>query len=129
MKHWEKADKIISENLKIYDLVRGDEKLRIAFTRRLTNKKTEVKCRENSVFFEKKIMGFPPIKETFSVVQVSSLVTKDTLSLLVISGHPGMISGLDDGAFGSVKTVLSEKNHEKLYVMSMRAFKKIKNVL
>ncbi len=54
-----------------------------------------------------------------------SFFEKDHCCVLIVSGTPGMIRGLDEGRIASAKTFSSDADTCKLYVMTKKEFQEI----
>ncbi len=116
-----------TEQLKIYDISVEDIPFRIAFTKHSVNKRTIVHCSNGSIIFEERIPVtiHRPVSENTVICKPSQLMTKERRSILVISGTPDMICGLDDGIIASAKRYAEKSSPKFLYVMSERAFEKL----
>ncbi len=115
-----------TEQLDIYDISVGDIPFRIAFTKRSVNKRVVVHCQNGNVTLEERIpMGLHPVSEFTVVCKPSELMSKERRTVLVISGAPDMICGLDDGVIASAKRYAVEASPKFLYVMSEKAFDKL----
>ncbi len=115
----------LTEYLKIYTFYNGEKSWKIAFTEKKANSRTRIHCMNNEIIWEQVIPnGHAPIYEKTVICQPSSFMEKDKISVLVISGSPDIICGLDEGRIASAKQ--AENNgfdSGKLYVMSEKAFK------
>ncbi len=115
-----------TELLDIYDISVGDFPFRIAFTKRAANKRVVVHCQNDNVALEERIpMGLHPVSELTVICKPSELMSNERRTLLVISGTPDMICGLDDGIIASAKKYAVEASTKYLYVMSERVFEKL----
>lgn len=112
-----------SEFLKIFYPENTGHKLKIGFTKKKANKKTVIHCRENCIEWQQFYpVGIRPTSTTEVICQPSSYLESGTLCILVISGCPAYISGLDEEAFSSAR-MFDARHCGKLYVMSERAFR------
>ncbi len=116
-----------TENLVIYRFTKDGRKFKVAFTTARANKKSVIKCGDNNVAFIQCVPIAGGIchyaEDIISNYQPSSILESDTVCILVISGKPRDIDGLDNGNIASA-TKYSEDT-SKLYVMSERAFAKL----
>ena len=63
-----------------------------------------------------------PIPTVAPTYQPSALMEPDTFCLVVISGQPNTVSGLDEGIFSSLGKLHADSPKDKLYVMSEHTF-------
>ncbi len=114
------------EHVDIYRMTVGECNFKIAVTRIKANKRTVIKCSDGGVTFVKYTPiagGFTQPAETVEAnISVSELLEKDTVCMLIISGKPLDIHGLDNGHIASARTYGSDADTKKLYVMSEMAF-------
>ncbi len=112
-----------TEQLKIYDVSVDDIPFRIAITKRVINKRTVVHCSNENVSFEERIpLGIHPVSEHTVICKPKELMTKERRTLLIISGTPDIICGLDEGIIASAKRYTVEPSSKFLYIMSEKAF-------
>lgn len=96
---------------------------KIFITKTKCNKRCQVHCTGNQITVERWIpMGTHPIPTVAFTYQPSALMEPDTFCLVVISGQPNTISGLDEGIFSSLGKLHVDSPKDKLYVMSEHAF-------
>ncbi len=115
-----------TEQLRIYDISLDDIPFRIAFTKRSVNKRTVVHCSNGNVIFEERIpLGIRPVSENTVICKPGELMTKERRTVLVISGTPDMIVGLDEGVIASAKRYAVEPSPRYLYVISEKAFENL----
>lgn len=120
---YETANKIIWENdaLRLYELNFDGHTFAVYVTKEKATKKSVVHCYSwGSVTLEKIYPnGISPVSEVTNLFQ-PELIKKDKITVLLISGSPGNIVGLDNGIVYSAR-----RGYEngKFYVMSMSAFK------
>ncbi len=127
MKYRNSGDSCAAENeyLRVFYTENTDCKIKTGFTKRKANKKTVIHCRENCIEWQQFYpVGIRPTSTTEVICQPSSYLESGTLCILVISGCPAYISGLDEGDFLSSR-LFDIRNRKKLYVMSEKAFRKI----
>ncbi len=112
-----------TEQLRIYDISLDDIPFRIAFTKRSATKRIVVHCDNGNVILEERIpLGIRPLSENTVICKPAELITKERRTILVISGTPDMIVGLDEGVIASAKRYAVEPSPKYLYVMSEKAF-------
>ena len=89
--------------------------------KKATNKRSLIHCEPNgSVFLEQLYSsGISPARETICIFHPAQ-IKKDKVTILLITGTPGNITGLDNGIVHSARTGCVNGN---FYVMSMGAFK------
>ena len=120
---YETANKMIWENdaLCFYELDFDGHTFAVYVTKEKATKKSVVHCYSwGSVTLEKIYPnGISPVSEVTNLFQ-PELIKKDKITVLLISGSPGNIVGLDNGIVYSAR-----RGYEngKFYVMSMSAFK------
>lgn len=120
---YENANKILWENedLQLFELEYNGYSFAVYVTKEKATKKSVVHCYSfGSVTLEKIYPnGISPVSETKNIFQ-PELIKKDKITVLLISGSPGNITGLDNGIVYSAR-----RGYEKggFYVMSMSAFK------
>jgi len=113
--------------LKIYKCVLDDKEYRIVITRRRASKRTLIHLADNFVYREQIPLFFTLISAMSGGVR--GIITpiykwqkeKGHITIFVIRGRPGDITGLDAGFFRSARRF----DEEFLNVMSYRRFKKI----
>ncbi len=112
-----------TEYLKISDFKKDEVKYKIAVTKKRANKRTRIHCEENQIIWEQMYpLGRCPSSEKTNILQPSGFIEKNCICILVISGKPSFIIGLDEGVYSSAKRFSKDiKSH--LYVMSKAAFK------
>jgi len=112
--------------LKIYKCVIDDKEYRVVITRRFASKRTLIHLADNFVYREQ----VPIFSTLLSLVgggsrEITPIYKwkkeKDCITIFVIRGRPGDITGLDAGVFRSA----SKFDEDFLNVMSYRRFKKI----
>ena len=120
---YETANKMIWENdaLRLYELNFDGHTFAVYVTKEKATKKSVVHCYSwGSVTLEKIYPnGISPVSEVTNLFQ-PELIKKDKITVLLISGSPGNIVGLDNGIVYSAR-----RGYEngKFYVMSLSAFK------
>ena len=120
---YETANKMIWENdaLRLYELNFDGHTFAVYVTKEKAAKKSVVHCYSwGSVTLEKIYPnGISPASSVTNLFQ-PELIKKDKITVLLISGSPGNIVGLDNGIVYSAR-----RGYEngKFYVMSMSAFK------
>ncbi len=115
-----------TEHLKIYEFSNNDVNYRIAVTKKKAHKKIRITSDDGQVIWEEAFpAGLYPVFEKEVLVKPSELIDKSKVSILVITGKPGIICGLDNGMIASANAFKSNFCLDKLYVMSGAAFKKI----
>lgn len=98
---------------------------KIARTIKKANKKTQILCTNNSVVWRQTYpLGRCPVVVESVICQPSSFIEKEKICILVISGKPDGILGLDEGLFLSAQ-FFSIATFNKIYVMSENAFSKL----
>ncbi len=123
------ADVQECESVVIYRIMLGERQFKIAVSKKKANKRTVVKCSEGAVTFIEYTpiaggMG-SPAETVEAYISVSELLEKNTVCMLVISGKPLDIHGLDNGRIASKKSYSTGIiDTQKLYVMSEAAFEK-----
>lgn len=99
---------------------------KIATTIKNANKRTQIYCKNNQIIWKQLYMiGRFPASEDYIICQPSSFIEKDKICILVISGKPDGIAGLEEGYFLSVNS-WGSFDLNKIYVMSENAFNKLK---
>lgn len=100
---------------------------KIAVTRKKANKRTQINCKNNHVVWKQMYpLGTCSNNSTEEVIcQPSTFIEPGKLCILVISGKPDMIVGLEEGIFLSAKS-LENADLNKMYVMSEQAFSQLK---
>lgn len=99
---------------------------KIGITQRKAGNKTQIRCENNSVIWIQRYpLGIEPVSEETVICQPSAFMEKDCVCVLVISGKPDIITGLEEGNFLSAKS-WERRSTDKLYVMSENAFLKLK---
>ena len=110
-----------NEALELFELEFDGIRFAIYTTKEKATKKHIVHCYSfGSVVLERIYPnGISPVSETKNIFQ-PELIKKDSVTVLLISGSPGNIVGLDNGVVHSAR-----RGYEagKFYVMSMSAFK------
>lgn len=92
-------------------------------TKATATKATHIECRKDGTVYWVQFYLFGGISSPTRVEKVLIKPTrqKDTVTIVLIKGKPGVITGLDDGMFVSAHKQL--KNDTEVYVMSESAFK------
>lgn len=122
--YYQKFGKIIEEN-EFYKTVYFEKRERPYFiyvSKRTANKGTHIHCRENGTIYWEQLYLFGGMSRASSEenVLIKPLVEKSKIQIVLISGKPGAINGLDEGIFVSSR---GEKRDNCIYVMSETAFK------
>lgn len=119
----ETAEAHETPTLTVYDLSLDGRDLRIAFTKQVLNKHYAVHCNDGSIAFEERIPVGIHIESVNTVIcKPSELMRKDVRTVLVISGKPDIICGLDEGIIASAKRYAVDSSTNRLYVMSEKVF-------
>ena len=110
-----------NEALRLYELGFDGQSFAVYVTKEKATKKSVVHCYSwGSVTLEKIYPnGISPVSEVTNLFQ-PELIQKDKITVLLVSGSPGNIVGLDNGIVYSAR-----RGYEtgRFYVMSMSAFK------
>lgn len=119
------ADTTHTDAFDVFRIQIRNQNYKILVTKIKCNKKYRIYCKRNQITGEKLIpLGRSPISVIEFVYQTSTVIESDTICLVVISGKPSIICGLDEGIFSSIRTLDINTEKNKLYVMSECAFKK-----
>ncbi len=113
------------EFVKVWTFSFNGREYRVYQTKNRATKLTEIECRGNTIIFKNHPQnGFLTGMRTHLLIEKFRFQVpapeKDLISLFVISGVPGTISGLDEGVFHSAQKPVDPA---KISVMSGRAFK------
>ena len=90
---------------------------KIGKTKEAAGKRTQICCKDNAVIWKQQ---YPHV-----ICQPGAFIEKGMVCVLVITGKPDIIEGLEDGAFLSAKS-WGNADSGKLYVMSEKAFSELK---
>ena len=90
---------------------------KIGKTREAAGKRTQICCKDNAVIWKQQYpLGIAPVSTETVICQPGSFIEKGMVCVLVITGKPDIIEGLEDGAFLSAKS-WGSADSSKLYVM------------
>ena len=99
---------------------------KIGKTKEAAGKRTQICCKDNAVIWKQQYpLGIAPVSTETVICQPGSFIEKGMVCVLVITGKPDIIEGLEDGAFLSAKS-WGSADSSKLYVMSEKAFSELK---
>ena len=99
---------------------------KIGKTKKAAGKRTQICCKDNAVIWKQQYpLGIAPVSTENVVCQPGAFIEKGMICVLVITGKPDIIEGLEDGAFLSAKS-WGSADLSKLYVMSEKAFSELK---
>ena len=111
--------------IRIIDLSKDGIDYKIGVTQKNADKRTRISCKDNAVIWcQTYPLGISPVSEENVICQPSAFIEKGRISVLVISGKPDLIEGLDEGAFLSAGS-WDRRASDKLYVMSENAFSQL----
>ena len=112
-----------NDDFDIFRIRLKDQNYKIYITKKKCNKRCRIHCTGNQITGERLVpMGTFPITTVDFTYRASELMEPDTFCLLVISGKPDMISGLDEGIFSCLGKLDTDSPKNRLYVMSEYAF-------
>ncbi len=111
--------------LKVYRFCLEGVNYKIGVTKKRANKRTRIVCENNCVKLIQRLLLKPAPFVEKTVTNTSAFFEPYTVHIIVVSGKSGQIAGLDDGEFFSA--VRFEKRYDKLFVMSKKAFKNLKD--
>ena len=115
-----------TDYLTIYSVSTEEKIYRIAFTKRKANKRVRIHCIDNQIVWEQVFpLGRSPLSVRTTICQPTSIMSPDKCCIIVISGKPDHISGLDEGFFASAKRFTTECCNKSIYVMSEKAFRRL----
>ncbi len=113
-----------TEYLQIFDFSIDETFYRVALTKVKADKRVSIHCSNNQILWEQLLPnGHIPLSEKAVICQPSQLLQNAAVSILVISGKPSIICGLDEGRIASAKCFDPADRKERLYVMSQAAFR------
>ena len=99
---------------------------KIGKTKEAAGKRTQICCKDNAVIWKQQYpLGIAPVSTENVICQPGAFIEKGMVCILVITGKPDIIEGLEDGAFLSAKS-WGNADSSKLYVMSEKAFSELK---
>ena len=99
---------------------------KIGKTKEAAGKRTQICCKDNAVIWKQQYpLGIAPVSTENVICQPGAFIEKGMVCILVITGKPHIIEGLEDGAFLSAKS-WGSADSSKLYVMSEKAFSELK---
>ena len=99
---------------------------KIGKTKEAAGKRTQICCKDNAVIWKQQYpLGIAPVSTENVICQPGAFIEKGMVCVLVITGKPDIIEGLEDGAFLSAKS-WGSADSSKLYVMSEKAFSELK---
>lgn len=99
---------------------------KIGLTQKKANKRTHIYCEDNHVIWRQLYpAGLGCAIEEKVICQPSTFIETGVICVLVISGKPGSIAGLEEGVFLSAKS-WGDVSFDKIYVISEKAFAKLK---
>lgn len=112
-----------NDDFDIFRIQLKEQNYKIYITKKKCNKRCRIHCTGNQITWERLVpMGTFPITTVDFTYRASELMEPDTFCLLVISGKPDMISGLDEGIFSCLGKLDTDSPKNRLYVMSEYAF-------
>lgn len=120
----QKYGKIIDEN-ELYKTVyfeRHEKPYYIYASQKTANKGTHIYCREDGAVYWEQLYPFGGMSRASSEenVLIKAYAEKEKTQIVLISGKPGSINGLDEGIFVSSR---GKKRENCVFVMSETAFK------
>lgn len=122
--YYQKYGKIIDENefYKTIYFERQDKPYYVYVSKRTANKGTQIHCREDGAVYWEQLYLFGGMSRVSSEenVLIKPYANKEKIQIVLISGKPGAINGLDEGIFVSSR---GKKRENCIYVMSETAFK------
>ena len=99
---------------------------KIGKTKEAAGKRTQICCKDNAVIWKQQYpLGIAPVSTENVICQPGAFIEKGMVCVLVITGKPDIIEGLEDGAFLSAKS-WGSADSSKLYVMSEKTFSELK---
>ena len=99
---------------------------KIGKTKEAAGKRTQICCKDNAVIWKQQYpLGIAPVSTENVICKPGAFIEKGMVCVLVITGKPDIIEGLEDGAFLSAKS-WGSADSSKLYVMSEKAFSELK---
>ncbi len=119
----ERAIKIFLVKSYKVDKIRVQCYIKNAFTQKRANKKVAIQCNDEQIVWERAYFCGQPARpqiETTVICKPSFLINDKECSILVISGKPSMIGGLDEGIISAVQDINKGIDDKKLYVMSKK---------
>lgn len=110
-----------TDETELYEVDFGGTRRRIYVTRARASKATRIECRESGdiVWVQQYPNGISPAIEERVLLRAQDALRAGGAPLVVISGRPGVIIGLDEGVFRSVHAPRADG----VCVMSEAAFK------
>lgn len=111
--------------IRVIDTNKDGIDYKIGITQKKADKRTRISCKDNNVIWSQTYpLGISPVSEENVICQPSTFIEKGRVSILVISGKPDLIEGLEEGAFLSAGS-WDRHSSDKLYVMSEKAFSEL----
>ena len=120
---WQAQEEWFLDELGLVTFENCEKKYEIYFTRRKANKYSIIHCENNTLEWEQ----FPVLPRIIGRMYgkrqpiITLSPSKDTVKIVVITGNPNSICGLDNGIFRSVHTF----DEKYVNVMSETCFKEL----
>ena len=112
--------------LEVYRFSYNETRYKVAFSKELADKRTNICCGNNCVRWEQAIpRGISPIVQSKIICQPSAFMESETICIVVIKGKINSICGLDTDIFASGQFINSQADTHKLYVISEHACKMV----
>lgn len=107
---------------KTYSFLWNEKKVVLIQTVAKADKYVNIVCNGSTVTWQKTyVYGLWGKENTFYEISVADLSPADVIGIVVISGHPNIIQGLDEDGF--VSGIGTPKSQKSVYVMSEARFK------
>lgn len=117
--------KVVAENelCKTVTLFADGLKYVVYVTKKAATKATQIHCRENGTVYWVQFYPFGGMMDasTVETALIKPARQKDEICIVLITGRPAVITGLDEGIFVSAKQRI--RKDTDIYVMSETAFK------
>ena len=122
--YFQKYGKTIEEN-ELYKTVcfeKNEKQYIVYVSKKKAGKGTHIHCRDNGAVYWEQLYPFGGMSRASSeeCVLIKPNIQKSVIQIVLISGKPRSINGLDEGIFVSSR---GKKRDECIYVMSETAFK------
>lgn len=102
---------------------------KIAFVRKRANKSVSICCYKEKIAWKTgHYIVFRIIMNSVVICKPDQFIDKNYCNILVVSGKPNNIYGLDEGMLASAKKLSKNFDNRKLYVITKKEYKRLSEI-